>query len=109
MADIPDQLPARDPRDLRASDADRERVAEILRTAAAEGRLGLDELDERLAVVYAARTYADLEPVTVDLPAHPRPLPPDSPSAVRPPTRVPPRSSARISTQLLRPHGQANS
>jgi hypothetical protein len=77
MADVPDRLPARDPRDLRASDADRERVAEILRTAAAEGRLGLDELDERLAVVYAARTYADLEPVTVDLPAHPRPLPPD--------------------------------
>lgn len=75
MADVPDRLPARD---IRASDADRERVAEVLRTAAAEGRLDLSELDERLAVVYAARTYADLEPVTADLPtSHPRPVPPD--------------------------------
>jgi hypothetical protein len=53
---------------MRASDADRERVAEVLRTAASEGRLQLDELDERLAAVYAARTYAELEPVTHDLP-----------------------------------------
>src|SRR5262252_7044596 len=68
MADVPDRVPARD---MRASDADRERVAEILRTAAAEGRLGLDELDERLAHVYSARTYAELEPVTADLPTHP--------------------------------------
>jgi hypothetical protein len=68
MAELPDRLPARE---LRASDADRERVAELLRTAAAEGRLDLTELDERLAVVYAARTYADLEPVTADLPTHP--------------------------------------
>jgi hypothetical protein len=75
MADVPDRLPARD---IRASDADRERVAEVLRTAATEGRLDLSELDERLAVVYAARTYADLEPVTADLPtAHPRPVAPD--------------------------------
>jgi len=64
---LPDRLPARE---LRASDADRERVAGILHQAAAEGRLGLDELDERLALVYAARTYAELEPVTADLPLH---------------------------------------
>jgi hypothetical protein len=66
MADLPD-LPDRTP-ELRASDADRERVAEILRTAATEGRLNLDELDERLGAVYAAKTYADLVPLTRDLP-----------------------------------------
>jgi hypothetical protein len=61
--------------DLRASDADRERVAEILREAAGEGRLTLDELDERLETAYASKTYAELAPVTRDLPgaatAHP--------------------------------------
>ncbi|MFC5003952.1 DUF1707 domain-containing protein [Dactylosporangium cerinum] len=65
MADLPERV---DPRHLRASDADRERVAEVLRTSAAEGRLDLDELDERLRAVYAARTYAELEPILVDLP-----------------------------------------
>lgn len=65
MSDPP-PVPARE---LRASDADRERVAAVLRRAASEGRIELDELDERLAVVYAARTYADLEPITRDLPA----------------------------------------
>jgi hypothetical protein len=44
-------------------------VAEVLRDAAGEGRLGLDELDERLNAVYAAKTYAELEPVIEDLPA----------------------------------------
>jgi uncharacterized protein DUF1707 len=53
---------------LRASDADRERVAEILRQAAGDGRLTLEELDERLDAVYTAKTYAELEPLTRDLP-----------------------------------------
>ena len=53
---------------LRASDADRERVADILRQAAGDGRLSMEELDERLDAVYAAKTYAELEPVTRDLP-----------------------------------------
>jgi hypothetical protein len=55
-------------RHLRASDADREQAAEVLRTAAGDGRLTLDELDERLTAAYAAKTYADLESVTSDLP-----------------------------------------
>jgi len=62
---VADRVPAAE---LRASDADRERVASVLREAAAEGRLDLSELDERLGAVYAARTYAELEPVTRDLP-----------------------------------------
>ena len=57
-----------DPQHLRASDADRERVAETLREAAGDGRLTMDELDERLDAVYAAKTYAELVPITRDLP-----------------------------------------
>jgi DUF1707 SHOCT-like domain/Cell wall-active antibiotics response LiaF, C-terminal len=53
---------------MRASDADRERVANVLREAAGDGRLTMDELDERLDAVYAAKTYAELEPITHDLP-----------------------------------------
>ena len=59
-----------DPRHLRASDADRERIANVLRDAAGDGRLTMAELDERLDAVYAAKTYAELEPITHDLPAH---------------------------------------
>jgi hypothetical protein len=59
---------SRDDRTLRASDADRERVAEQLRQAAGDGRLSLDELHDRLDALYAAKTYAELEPVVADLP-----------------------------------------
>lgn len=54
--------------DLRVSDADRHAVADILREAAGEGRLDIDELEERLEETYKAKTYADLEPITQDLP-----------------------------------------
>ncbi|HZB75091.1 MAG TPA: DUF1707 domain-containing protein [Solirubrobacteraceae bacterium] len=57
-----DQLP-----DLRATDADRERVAERLRGAAADGQLSFDELDERLDAVHAARTGRELAALTTDL------------------------------------------
>ncbi|MEU6120928.1 DUF1707 domain-containing protein [Streptomyces sp. NPDC047123] len=60
-----DELP-----DLRASDADRERVAEQLRDALAEGRLDMAEFEERLDATYRARTYGELEPLTRDLPSH---------------------------------------
>jgi hypothetical protein len=53
--------------DLRATDADRERVAEQLRGAAAQGQLTFEELDERLDAAYAARTGGDLVPLTADL------------------------------------------
>ncbi|MGW5369674.1 DUF1707 SHOCT-like domain-containing protein [Streptomyces sp. NPDC004009] len=55
--------------DLRASDADRERVAEVLRDALAEGRLDMGEFEERLEATYQARTYGELAPITRDLPA----------------------------------------
>lgn len=54
---------------LRASDADRERVSTLLQQACAEGRLDSQELDERLDAAYSARTLAELEPLTADLPA----------------------------------------
>lgn len=63
---IPARVP--DPALLRVSDADRHKVADILREAAGEGRIDLDELDERLEWTFAAKTYADLVPITADLP-----------------------------------------
>ena len=65
-SDVPEPI---DPRQLRVSDNEREAVAERLRVAAGEGRLGLDELEDRITAVYTAKTYAELEPITRDLPA----------------------------------------
>jgi hypothetical protein len=70
-----------EPRNLRASDADRERVANVLREAAGDGRLTMDELDQRLDAVYAAKTYAELEPITHDLPGTGATYTPPAPSA----------------------------
>ena len=53
---------------MRVSDSDRERAADVLREAAGHGRITMDELDERLEVAYAAKTYGDLAAVTRDLP-----------------------------------------
>jgi DUF1707 SHOCT-like domain len=52
---------------LRASDADREQVANLLSTAYAEGRLTREEHDERVEVLMAAKTFDDLIPITRDL------------------------------------------
>ena len=57
--------------ELRASHEDRDRVAELLRVAAGDGRLTAEELDERLEKALAARTYAELAAVNRDLPAAP--------------------------------------
>lgn len=54
--------------EMRASDPDRERVAERLRAAAGNGRITMDELEERLDATYAAKTYGELVPLTADLP-----------------------------------------
>ena len=53
--------------ELRASDADRERVVEMLPRAAADGQLTVDELEERVPSAYTARTRKDLEPLIADL------------------------------------------
>lgn len=59
---------APDPARLRISDDDRHKVAEVLRQAAGEGRIDLDELDQRLEATYQAKTYGELVPITADLP-----------------------------------------
>ncbi|MEV6211072.1 DUF1707 SHOCT-like domain-containing protein [Kitasatospora sp. NPDC051914] len=79
--------------DLRCSDADRERVADLLRDAYAEGRLTVEEHSERIEAAYAAKTFGDLVPLTRDLPA-----PTDAPlSMEKPPLRRerPPMPPAR--------------
>ncbi|MEU8245339.1 DUF1707 domain-containing protein [Nonomuraea sp. NPDC048916] len=63
------------PHELRASDDDRERIAQVLQDAHADGRITLEELEDRLGIVYAARTLGELAEVTVDLlPAEQQPL-----------------------------------
>ena len=57
---------------LRASHEDRDRAIEVLRVAAGDGRLTMAELDERIELATAARTYAELATVTADLPADPK-------------------------------------
>lgn len=61
-ADVPDNL--------RAGDADRARVSELLDHAYAEGRLTFDEHQQRIDRALAAKTFADLAPLTADLPGH---------------------------------------
>jgi hypothetical protein len=61
--------------EARVADADRETVAERLRIAAGEGRIDLEELDERLGAAYRARTYGQLRVLVADLPVHPAPIP----------------------------------
>jgi hypothetical protein len=74
---------------LRASDQDREAVAEVLRQAHAEGRLDYAELDERLTQTFAARTHGELERLTRDLPRE------DRRSVQRPPRPAGPAPPAR--------------
>lgn len=57
-----------DPR-MRASDADRERVASLLREHHAEGRLTAEEFHERLDRAFAAKTLGELDDLLADLPA----------------------------------------
>ncbi|HEX7292456.1 MAG TPA: DUF1707 domain-containing protein [Conexibacter sp.] len=63
-ADDPTLSPA-----LRASDAERERTATLLRDHAAAGRLTPEELDQRLDAAYGARTVGELDALAHDLPA----------------------------------------
>jgi Domain of unknown function (DUF1707)/Cell wall-active antibiotics response 4TMS YvqF len=64
---------------MRVSDSDREQAADVLREAAGHGRISMDELDERLELAYAAKTYADLAAVSRDLPG-----PAQAPGPVQP-------------------------
>jgi hypothetical protein len=64
------------PPNLRASDADRDRVIDVLRAATADGRLTADEFSERMEAALSSRTFRELAPLTADLatpPASPAP------------------------------------
>jgi hypothetical protein len=67
------------PHRTRASDAEREEFATIVRTAMTEGRLTLEEGEERLTQVYAAKFRDELAPLTADLPDGGRPAPEETP------------------------------
>ncbi|MER6354523.1 DUF1707 domain-containing protein [Streptomyces sp. NPDC001634] len=100
----PSDRAERDPRLLRVSHADRDRMVEILRDAAADGRLDIDELEERVERALTARTFADLEPLAEDLPVA-APAPP----TVRAPAPTAPADGEverwHVSGQRLRREG----
>jgi hypothetical protein len=83
--------------DIRVSDAEREHHAELLRDHAAQGRLTVDELDERLDRVYAARTVGELAPIVSDLPAPAQPRAPRP----RPRARRRPEWAAFVAVNLM--------
>lgn len=67
-ASPPSATPQSSPSGMRIGDADRERVAQRLNQAVADGRLSLLELDDRLAKAYAAKYDVDLQQLVADLP-----------------------------------------
>lgn len=64
MSNLPERVTA----SMRAADVDRMRVAQLLSDAAAQGRLELSEFEQRLAKVYSANTYGELDQLSADLP-----------------------------------------
>jgi uncharacterized protein DUF1707 len=77
--------------ELRASHDDRDRVVELLRVSAGDGRLTAEELDERLEQAMTARTYGELARLVADLPAQG--------SAVAPATTARAKDVVRIDTR----------
>jgi hypothetical protein len=71
-----------EPPEMRASDADRERISAVLRDAHAEGRLPQDELVERIGAAFQAQTYRELDRLVADIPPPRRQV---SPRAAQPP------------------------
>jgi Domain of unknown function (DUF1707) len=88
---------------LRASDADRERVAGLLGEALADGRLTVDEHRERIDLLYATKTHGELVPLTADLGTGQREVERER-SAV-PVERVAPQV-AILSSTMARPTGR---
>ncbi|HEV3284774.1 MAG TPA: DUF1707 domain-containing protein [Solirubrobacteraceae bacterium] len=76
---------------VRASDADREHVADRLRRAAAEGRILTEELEQRLEAALSARTYGQLNALIADLPGRSLglPSPRRAPTLLRPVVAIP--------------------
>ncbi|SFC24028.1 DUF1707 and DUF4190 domain-containing protein [Streptomyces aidingensis] len=94
---------------MRASHADRERAADVLKAGFAEGRLTKQELDDRLSRLNYAMTYAEIQPLISDLPQGPMPMtamaapqpvpvPPPLPPTFQP---APPRTTNGAATGAL--------
>ncbi len=82
---------------MRASDADREHVVEILTAAFVQGRLSLDELSLRVGHALSARTYAELTALIADIPVPPLKVPPPpSPARLPAATARPPVPPGRM-------------
>ena len=84
---------------MRASDADRERVADMLRDAHTEGRLTQEELLDRIEIVYGSRTFTDLDGLIHDLPVVRRP--PSALTRRAPGTQAAPADQARRGFQRV--------
>jgi hypothetical protein len=86
-----------------ASSADRERAVGVLRAGFTEGRLTQEELDERVAQAYAARTYGQLWALTADLPAGGLPYPqfPQGPGVLIPQEAAAPPSQWKPAAALI--------
>ena len=86
-----------------AASADRERAVGVLRAGFTEGRLTQEELDDRVAQAYAARTYGQLWALTADLPAGALPCPqfPQGPGALVPQEAAPPSHWKPAATLII--------
>ncbi|MBV9204211.1 MAG: DUF1707 domain-containing protein [Actinobacteria bacterium] len=87
---------------LRASDQDREGVADVLREAYAVGRLNREEFDERCVAAYTARTCGELCDLTADLPVPPARTSLPSPALLPPDTALRTRARRWARGQMIR-------
>lgn len=88
---------------LRASDADRERVIDTLKTAFVQGRLAKDEFCLRAGQALASRTYGELAAITLDIPARQSETPPRRTARARDPNRVDKKTVAWGTFMFLMP------
>ncbi|MFC7326223.1 DUF1707 SHOCT-like domain-containing protein [Marinactinospora rubrisoli] len=99
-----DPARTRPPDHVRASDADRDHVAQRLADALTDGRLTHDEHSERLDAVYTAKTLGELEPLTRDLPD---PTPAAAETAAEPVSGAPPLAPGKGSANIVAVLGSA--
>lgn len=91
--------------DTRPSDAERERVVRDLTKHCGDGRLTLDELEDRVAEVWAAATRAELDHALRELPRTPAVIPPSKPPIRTTPSAAPVRQTVRKGAEIaLRVH-----
>jgi hypothetical protein len=93
------------PGSMRASDDDRAKVQEVLNGAFAEGRLTQQEWEQRANELATAKTYADLDRLTSDLPTHSL-LPQYAPPGPLEPWQAPQRTNGLAVAALVCGIGQ---